>query len=255
MKKLIISLSVFCIFGLIAKSQSDTMYVMKNGIVINKQPVNSLEVDSIIFYNPQNQQVYVIDIDGNTYNIITIGSQVWLKENLKTTKYNDGSSIPLVSNETEWYNLNKAAFCYYNNDSTLKNTYGLLYNWYTVSTNKLCPIGWHVPTDSDWNVLITYLGGNNIAGGKLKEIGTTHWINPNIGASNESNFTALPGGYRDSNGVFYGVGYNGHWWSSTELGSNFAWERDLFNNLNSIDRTDNNVRSGTSVRCIWDLSK
>jgi len=137
------------------------------------------------------------DIDGNVYNTITIGTQIWMKENLKTTKYNDGSSIPLVTDNTAWINLSTPGYCWYNNDAaTYKSAYGAMYNWYTVNTGKICPPNWHVPTDTQWETLITYLGGKIIAGGKMKETGTAHWTSPNIGATNETGFTALPGGYR-----------------------------------------------------------
>ena len=143
-------------------------------------------------------------MDGNTYNTIMIGTQTWMKENLKTTTFNDGTSIPLETDATKWAALTSSGYCYYNNDeATYKDTYGVLYNWYTVNTGKLCPSGWHIPIEADWTNLTTFLGGENGAGGKLKESGTSHWINPNSGATNETKFTALPGGERVSvNGSF-----------------------------------------------------
>ena len=116
--------------------------------------------------------------------------------NLKTTKYNDGTSIPNVTNDTSWSNLTTGAYCWYNNDVSYKNPYGALYNWYAVNTGKLAPKGWHVPSDAEWTTLITYLGGESIAGGKLKEAGTTHWLSPNTEATNSTGFSALPGGRR-----------------------------------------------------------
>ena len=137
------------------------------------------------------------DIEGNVYKTIAIGKQVWMTENLKTTKFNDGTSIPMVTENEAWIKLTTPAYSWYNNDSTAnKNTYGALYNWYTVKTNKLCPAGWHVPTDAEWVALITYLEGFTVAGGKMKEKGIEHWKSPNEGATNETGFTALPGGYR-----------------------------------------------------------
>ncbi len=155
----------------------------------------------------------VTDIDGNVYHTVTIGTQVWLVENLKTTRYNDGTSIPLVTDSAAWSNADTSAYCWYNNDIANKNTYGALYNWFTVNTGKLAIAGWHIPTDAEWTTLTDYLGGESIAGGKLKETGTTHWRSPNAGATNESGFTALPGGHRDVNGTFSAMGDDGFWWS------------------------------------------
>src|SRR5450759_4787246 len=115
----------------------------------------------------------VKDIDGNVYKTVTIGKQVWMVENLKTTKYNDGITIPLVIDNTAWTDLITPKYSWFNNDIANKEVYGALYNWYTVNTNKLCPKGWHIPTDEEWTTLTTYLGGEGVAGGKLKETGTT----------------------------------------------------------------------------------
>lgn len=159
----------------------------------------------------------VTDSDGNVYNTVTIGTQVWMAENLRTTKYKDNTAIPLVTDNTAWTNLSTPGYCWYNNDAaTNKSTYGALYNWYTVNTGKLCPTGWHVPTDAEWSTLTTCLGGVGVAGGKLKEAGTSHWMSPNVGATNETGFTALPSGYRYAGGTFEYNGLGGWWWSSTE---------------------------------------
>ena len=142
-----------------------------------------------------------------------------MAENLKTTSYNDGSSIPNVTGDVEWMDLTTGAYCWYGNlETTYKNTYGALYNWYTVNTGNLCPTGWHVPSKEEWMILATYLGGPDIAGGKLKESGTAHWQSPNTGATNAARFNALPGGVRDVSsdfgGFFIKSGSNGFWWSS-----------------------------------------
>jgi uncharacterized protein (TIGR02145 family) len=195
----------------------------------------------------------VKDIDGNVYPTVTIGKQVWMAENLKTTKYNDGTSIPLVTEKLAWEALKKPAYCWFNNDSSNISIYGTLYNWYTVKTNKLCPIGWHVPTAKEWVILITYLGGKKVAGGKLKEEGLTHWQSPNKGASNETDFTALPGGERRKDGTFCRIGYDGYWWSSTEQDTSTANYRCL---LTIFSKVGFGVRSfkqnGFSVRCLKD---
>jgi uncharacterized protein (TIGR02145 family) len=177
-----------------------------------------------------------------------------MAENLKTTKYNDGTAIPNVTDGTAWHALSTPAYCWYNNDAaTNKATYGALYNWYTVNTGKLCPTGWHVPTDAEWTTLTDYLGGINVAGGKLKEIGTTHWSSPNTGATNETGFTALPGGSRVGYGYFGGIGSFGDWWSSSESSTYDAWYRNVDNGSSDVDRGDGNKFNGCSVRCVRDL--
>jgi len=195
----------------------------------------------------------VTDVDGNTYGTVKIGTQVWMAENLKTTKYKDGTAIPLETYNTLWHNLNSAGYCWYNNDATTyKNTYGALYNWYAVNTYKVCPTGWHVPKDSEWTKLITYLGGETAASGKLKEKGTNHWLNPNTGANNETGFTALPGGYRYDRGTFYRIGIDGSWWSSTEYSFTSAWYRNVSFNGSSVASTYDTKQNGFSVRCLQD---
>jgi uncharacterized protein (TIGR02145 family) len=194
----------------------------------------------------------ITDADGNIYNTVIIGSQTWMVENLKTTKYKDGTSIPLETSNTTWAGLSTPAYCWYNNDqATNGNVYGALYNWYTVNTRNLCPTGWRVPTDEDWTTLTTYLGGESAAGGKLKEIGTTHWLSPNTGATNESGFRALPGGDRYySTGSFNNVGTNGNWWSFTEVDANVAWYRRMNSDYSGVYRYYISKREGISVRCI-----
>jgi uncharacterized protein (TIGR02145 family) len=134
------------------------------------------------------------------------------------------------------------------------NTYGALYNWYTVNSGNLCPTGWHVPTDDEWTTLITYLGGQSVAGGKLKEIGTTHWESPNTGATNGTGFTALPGGYRFrfGNRYFHNVGHVGGWWSATESSTDTAWDRDIPRDGSGVNRDSYNKEYGFSVRCVRD---
>ncbi|MBN2610809.1 MAG: fibrobacter succinogenes major paralogous domain-containing protein [Bacteroidales bacterium] len=198
-------------------------------------------------------RLVMIDADSNIYEVDTIGSQIWISENLKTTRYNDGSNIPLISDISGWSTRIAPAYCWYNNEEAIyKSQYGALYNWYTINTNKLCPTGWHVPTDADFTTLITFLGGDTIAGGKLKEAGTTHWISPNTGATDEYGFTALPGGYRRYNGVFAYVGYYGYWWGSTSVNADNAWDRNLNYNHDDMIRENSNKKCGFSVRCLKD---
>ncbi len=197
----------------------------------------------------------ITDIEGNVYNTIEIGNQTWMAENLKTATYNDGTTIPLITNDNQWINLTTPGYCWYNNDAgTNKNTYGAIYNFYTINTGKLCPSGWHVPTDGEWTILSDYLGGDSIAGGKLKEAGTTHWTYPNTGATNESNFWALPGGVRVAwDGLFYARYEFAGWWTASEMSSNHAYGRFL--NYDEVAVSKNEWVSkayGYSVRCIKD---
>lgn len=200
-----------------------------------------------------NQSSPITDTEGNSYKTVTIGTQVWMAENLKTTKYNDGTSIPLVTDATAWVNLKTPGYCWYDNDATKnKNTYGGLYNWFTVYTGKLCPAGWHVPTDAEWTVLTTFLGGEGVAGGKLREVGTSHWETPTTEASNSTGFTALPGGFRVSYGSFDFMGVGTSWWSSSENGSGsiYSWGRTIEYNRGNIVRDIDPKNYGYSVRCL-----
>jgi uncharacterized protein (TIGR02145 family) len=194
------------------------------------------------------------DGDNNNYPVVTIGSQTWMAANLKTTKYRDGStSIPNVTVNGDWVAQTAPAYCWYNNNSAAyKDIYGALYNWYTVGTANLCPTGWHVPNDAEWLVLIDYLGGESVAGGKLKESGTTHWSAPNTGATNETGFTALPGGYRWSTGAFSDIGGNNPLWSASEYLPASAWNRRVYYLYNDILKYFYDKMIGFSVRCIKD---
>jgi uncharacterized protein (TIGR02145 family) len=204
------------------------------------------------------------DADGNVYKTVKIGSQLWFAENLKTSKYNDGSEIPLVLEGANWTSTTTGAYCWYENDpSNYKDTYGALYNWYSVNTGKLCPTGWHVPTDNDWKQLEMFLGMSQAEadiqdvnrgtteGDKLKEGGIDHWVSPNTGATNEYEFTALPGGYRDGyTGVFAGIGYGINFWTLTELDATTALDRGLRNGIPNISRLSEVKTHGFYVRCI-----
>jgi uncharacterized protein (TIGR02145 family) len=193
----------------------------------------------------------VKDIDGNTYHTVIIGTQTWMVENLKTTKYNDGTLISLVSDDNEWSNLNTGAYCWYDSDSSANaETFGALYNWTAAHSSKLAPSGWHVATDQDWTTLTTYLGGESVAGGKLKEKGTHNWLSPNTGATNEVGFSAVPAGYRSTDGTFTDLGVSGDWWTSTTVNDMNAWFRGVGNNLTNVSRVELSKKLGLSVRCL-----
>lgn len=207
----------------------------------------------------------VTDIDGNIYQTVISCSQTWTKSNLNVSKYSDGTLIPQVNDPAQWANLTTGAWCYYENSTENGFTYGKLYNWYAVAgiydaaslsntalRKKLAPTGWHIPTDTEWTALIDCLGGETVAGGKMKETNTGFWQSPNIGATNESNFTAFPGGYRDYNGTFNDLGNIGYWWSSTEDGIANAWSRYLLYDTAEAGKDGNDETSGFSVRCVKD---
>jgi uncharacterized protein (TIGR02145 family) len=188
------------------------------------------------------------------YSTIQIGTQCWMVENLASTKYNDGTDIPLVEDNSAWEALSTPAYCWYINDISHGYTYGGLYNWFAVNTGKLCPTGWHVATDAEWTTLTTYAGGDSIAGGKLRVSGG-HWgMQASNNTTNEYKFSAFPGGSRP-NGSFYYIGTHGMWWSSTQS-QNYAdeaWYRVMFH-VGRLDvfRTDKNKIEGFSVRCLRD---
>lgn len=196
----------------------------------------------------------VTDIDGNVYNTIVIGTQTWMMENLKTTKYRNGDPIPNVTDSTQWNQyLTTGAYCNYRNDISYANTYGHLYNWYAVNDiRKISPTGWHIPTNAEWTTLISFLGGD-IAGGKLKEAGTTHWASPNTGATNETGFTALPSGYRNGyDGMFEHITDLLYLWSSTDIDTSTAWCQVMYYNLGNASEGFFEKLFGFSVRCIKD---
>jgi uncharacterized protein (TIGR02145 family) len=192
----------------------------------------------------------VKDQDGNTYKTAKIGNRTWIIENLKTTKLNDGTAIPIVLDKKAWSELSTPAYCWYNNDTINKNEYGALYNGYTIFTGKLCPMGWHVSANDEWSELITVLGGDNVAGGKLKESGINHWSDPNEGATNESLFTALPGGSRYTSGLFISIKNLGYWWSPVERNTYNSWYRSMYYRDNAVNRNFIDSTNGFSVRCV-----
>jgi len=193
----------------------------------------------------------VLDYEENVYHTVKIGDQCWLKENLRSTKYNDGTSITIVTDGTTWASLTTPAYCWYNNDyATYGSVYGALYNWYTVDTEKLCPIGWHVPSDTEWIQLTDYLGGENVAGGKLKEAGTEHWP-VNIGGTNESGFTALPGRYRNLISFEPCPVGCARWWCSTEFDI-YGSAIGIMGSGADLDIGYLEKKLGQSIRCVKD---
>lgn len=205
------------------------------------------------YSSDQTFRTYVVaDADNNYYYSVTIGTQTWLQENLKTTLYRDGTPISLVTDNTAWKNLSTPGYCWYNNEeSGYKQLYGALYNWFAVSSAKLCPAGWHVPTNGEWITLINYLGGELAAGDKLKESGSIHWGDINSG-TNITGFTALPGGIRNETGVFTGTGTSAFFWSSSSVLPSTSYSSVLYNNSTSLTRVSNPNVSGLSVRCLRD---
>jgi uncharacterized protein (TIGR02145 family) len=197
--------------------------------------------------------VTITDVDGNVYNVIRIGNQLWMKENLKVIQFKNNSPILLVTDAMTWAGRFTPAYCWYNNDEgTSKPVYGALYNWHTVNTGMLCPTGWHIPSDAEWTVLTNYLGGLSVAGGKLREIGTDHWNMTITEVTNETGFTALPGGRRNVDGTFDGIRLEGFWWSTTEYDATTAWVRFMINYLPETFRESSNKKWGLSVRCVKD---
>lgn len=220
---------------------------------------NSLNGKTSAVFNSSKNYGTMTDQDGNVYKTITIGTQTWMAENLRTTKYNDGTAIPNVTDSIAWAALTTGAFCNYKNttNDVFIATYGRLYNWYAVNSGKLSPAGWHIPTMDEFNILSAYLGNGSVAGGKMKETGTTHWnyYSQNIGATNESGFTALPSGgrldiYSMSRYEFKDLETNNYLWSATS----YTVSSTICHILNSYDVisyfTTYNRAFGLSVRLI-----
>ncbi len=198
----------------------------------------------------------ITDIDGNVYHTVAIGTQIWMVENLKTTRYRNGDSIPNVTHGTTWTALNTGAYCWYNNDeASNKVIHGALYNYYSIADSRnIAPTGWHVAAEADWATLTTFLGGESEAGGKLKDSGSKNWKSPNTGATNSSGFTALPGGCRSQYlGEFIKMGNYGLWWSSQASDPSYAWSRSLLYSNISLTRGYSYKQYGFSVRCVRDL--
>jgi len=249
MKTKKIVLAIICLMTISFIRAQDTMYVhLKTGIItsfaLNK-------IDSIVFYKPESNMVY--DIEGNGYKVIKIGTQTWMADNLKVTKYRNGDAIATSSTVTKDITEEiapKYQWAYDGNESNVA-LYGRLYTWFTVTDIRgVCPAGWHIPDDAEWTTLSTYLGGEDVAGGKLKETGNSHWVIPNTGADNSSQFNALPAGYREYYGDFNDIYHYARWWSSNEILTDFAYYRSVNYDASKIDNNYANKKEGSSVRCI-----
>jgi len=200
------------------------------------------------------ERKYITDIDGNKYRIVKIGDQLWMAENLRVAHYNNGDPIPEIKENEEWSNIKIGACCNYNNNDSLRKIYGKLYNWYAIIDSRgIAPKGWRIPTTEDLMKLINYLGGDSVAGGKLKEKGLIHWLYPNIGATNESGFNALPGGYRlNYGGTFHALGANGYFWTTTESFELYSWSQQIFYAFADKSPEMEFANYGFSVRCVKD---
>lgn len=200
----------------------------------------------------------VTDVQGNVYATVQIGTQRWMAENLRTTKFCNGEDIPQISNDNNWNTASTPGWCVYNADPTNDTLFGKLYNWYTVSDPRnACPCGWHVPTDVEFTTLTDFLGTESAAGGKMKTTGTLSggdglWSIANFGATNESGFTGLPGGGRASGAQFSGVYVNAWFWNSSSFTTTTAWRRIIENLSSGVTRSEVNKKTGCSVRCIQD---
>jgi uncharacterized protein (TIGR02145 family) len=235
------------------------MYV-HNGTTTVAFAIN--QVDSVTFY--KSNQTAITDADGNVYTSVTIGTQEWMTENLRTSKYSDGTPISNLTGNTEWGNDTTltgntelgndttGAWCNFDNDNQHDTIYGKLYNWYAVETGKLCPTGWHVPTDSEWDVLEDYLTANGHSGSEGTALKSTSGWNIRGNGTDDYGFLGLPGGFRSSNGGFGFIGNDGYWWSSSQYSSNLAWYRSLSSYYDYVDSFNDDKRSGFSVRCLRD---
>ena len=221
--------------------------------MITKISIVALVIFSLVFFNIAEAQKKAKNDKKENFKTVTIGKQVWMKKNLDVTTYRNGDPIPQVTDGTAWANLKTGAWCYYSNDPAYGNTLGKLYNWYAVNDARgLAPTGWHVPTDAEWTTLTDCLGGEIIAGGKLKETGTSRWNSPNAGATNSSGFSAVPGGCRAFFVAFNTIDYFGFWWSTTVDDTTNTWGRSLLFNSASINSGKGYKGNGCSVRLVRD---
>lgn len=195
----------------------------------------------------------VDDVDGNSYGVVIIGKQSWMATNLKVAHYRNGDAITHITDDNEWGKITTGAWCNYNNDAANDFKYGKLYNWYAVSDPRnIAPVGWHVATDADWKTLSSFLGGETVAGGKLKEAGTINWLAPNTDATNQYRFNALPGGFRGANGRYFKLNEKGEWYSIYKKDKKFAFNREMFFDDSNLHYSIGDSSLGYSVRCVKD---
>jgi len=196
----------------------------------------------------------IVDIDGNDYDFVKIGNQYWMADNLRVSRYKNGDPITIIESISDWSNLLTGARCWYYNDSiTYEYPYGNLYNWYAAKDPRgICPAGWHVPTDTEWTILTNHLGGEPVAGAKLKSNGQEYWNAPNTSATDERDFSALPAGYRDNTSSFLGVRNDALFWSSSYYDSNDAWSRSPYISSAQMYRYFRSKKFGFSIRCLRD---
>jgi len=236
-----------------ATSNNNTPMEVNNGLFENIM----LEGINTPLFNPNLTYGTMTDQDGNVYKTITIGTQTWMAENLRTTKYNDGTAIPNITDNNVWNGLlyeATGAYCAYKNTINIDSIsiLGLLYNWYAVNTGKLAPAGWHVPSSNEWTTLINYLGGAEVAGGKMKETGNMHWGSSDTSIDNSSGFTALPSGNRMDYGLFRDMDTHSHYWSTTVESEYYVWYYDIGYSGTYIFRNSYWRNSGYAVRCLKD---
>ena len=249
MMKKLIKISVLVLFEILVISGC------KKG---NDNPSNPYNGKTTAVFNPGVTYGTMTDQDGNTYKTVTIGNQTWMAENLRTTKYSDGSAIPIVTDKTAWTSLTIGAYCNYQNAKGTDTvaTYGRLYNWYAATdSHNIAPIGWHVPTDAEWTLLTTFLGGESVAGGKMKETGTIHWFSPNTAATNESGFSATPSGVcigKILPTAFDELGVQGLYWSCTQYDASEAWVLNLGHDITSCGHGYYFKQVGFAVRLVKD---
>ena len=250
----IIATALVILLGNVGFSQVDSIYIVKGDSVLAVYATT--DVDSVIFYNPNpidtTTNSTITDVDGNVYTSVTIGTQEWMSENLRTTKYSDGTAIPNVTGNTEWYNLSTGAWSHYDNDSSqYEAIYGKLYNWFAVETGKLCPTGWHVPTDAEWTVLTDYLEADGHSGAEGRALKATSGWNDGGNGTDDYGWNGLPGGGWTDDGFSF-IGYYDNWWSSSEASTYTAWIRYVSAYNDRAGRIGYSKNYGFSVRCLRD---
>jgi uncharacterized protein (TIGR02145 family) len=234
-----------------------TMELLTDGTIyhVRAYAINSAGTgygNDVIFSTQEASPVTTTDIDGNIYHVVTIGTQDWMVENLEVIHYRNGDPITNITDKNTWATTSDGAYCFFDNDTLLGQIYGNYYNWAAVNDPRnIAPEGFHVPTFDEWMILVNYLGGQMDAGGKLKETGITHWSNTNVGATNETGFSALPAGRRDGNGDFDNISGYCYFWTITE-DNPYAFFFGLNSASTIVLYAPINKENGYSVRCVRD---